>query len=90
MARTFKEIAEDARLNEPTQKLGSINVMAMIADLADNLERLEYNTAVQLAMQGLNGYLPMSSPQDLAALQRASITGMLSLLRYEIPEGITT
>jgi hypothetical protein len=45
----FKEIAETARVVEPSQNLGSINYCNMIAELAEAMDRLEYNLAFQLA-----------------------------------------
>jgi hypothetical protein len=40
---SFKEIAEMARINEPTQKLGSINYCMLIAELAEELDRRQVN-----------------------------------------------
>jgi hypothetical protein len=47
--RTFKEMAETARIVEPSQKLGTINYCRMIAELAEAMNRLELNLAFQLA-----------------------------------------
>lgn len=46
--KTFAEIEAFARVCEPTQPLGSLNVMAQVAELAAACRRLEYNTAQAL------------------------------------------
>lgn len=76
---TFAEIAAYVRRVEPSQKLGSINYCQMIAELAEALDRLEYNTAVQLALNGKH----ITDDQWVTVL----VTNMVSQLRQQIPEG---
>lgn len=78
-AVTFADIAARARISEPTQRPGTINVMGFIAEMCEAMARLEYNTAVQLARSGM----VLGTPMPVA---RMMITNSLSLLRRPIPE----
>ena len=73
---TFAEIAQRALARGDW----AVATLGMIADLAEAMERLEYNTAAQLAFKGVHGPL-QSDPL------RRLIGSYLQLLRGDIPEG---
>lgn len=53
--RTFEEVGKTARAWENTQAPGTLNVLGMIAELAEGMARLEYNTALQMSRLHLRG-----------------------------------
>jgi hypothetical protein len=77
--RTFKEMAETARIVEPSQRLGSINYCHMIAELAEGLHRLEYNLANQLVS------LDTQVPPVSKAMRGIRINQWLEALRADLP-----
>ena len=79
MRTTFAEIAAYVRKVEPTQRLGAINYCAMIAELAEALVVLEYNTAAQLAAKGVHPDVQTETMQLL-------IQNFLVLLRSPLPD----
>lgn len=76
---TFAETAKYARTVKPSQRPGSIDYCTMIAELAEALDRFEYNTAVQLAAMARHGQFVDSA---IIPIQEQSF---LSLLREPIP-----
>lgn len=66
----FAEIVKMARINEPTQRPGWINYCCtMIAELAEAMERLEYNTAVALARVSVRAGMTRSADYWLGELR---------------------
>jgi hypothetical protein len=77
---TFKEIAQYVRRVEPSQPLGAINYCDMIAELAEAMDRLEYNTARELAER-----VPFSQYKRDSEWDARIIDAELIGLRKEVP-----